>query len=642
MSVGDKLLKAAAGGASDPVYVDDVFSTLVRTGTGGSPTIVNNIDLAGEGGLVWVKSRSQSYDHNLFDTERGTSKKLTANSNGAEGTIDGVTAFNSNGFTLGDSPNVDWNDSSFTYCYWTFRKQENFFDIVTYTGNGNNPRNISHNLGGQPGMVIVKRVDSSDNWCVWHRKAAGYGETDGYYQGRLDDDVAFGYSTVTGASSTTFTVNANAGVNQNGGSYIAYIFAHHNNDGEFGENSDEDIIKCGGYTGTGSDLSIDLGFEPQWILFKKTNGTADWVIRDSMRGTTDNFRAELYPNSSDAEYNHTSGTVAFTPTGFRLPIQNGTYNTNGDKFIYVAIRRPHKPASEFAATDLFDITLTSQDNTAVQTSLNRTDFNIQKHRGDSTFFLAQSRLTGNLAGLRPSGTDAESNYSSSDPRGVFDTQGKVKAYTGSSNVIWSWMRAKGFFDVVTYSATGSANLVVNHNLGVAPEVVLVKKRSGSANWAWSSGFGGTLVQTEFNQDATASSSKGYVDSVTSTTFTTGGSGAVISSGDYIAYLFASVNGISKVGSYTGTGNDVNVDCGFSSGARFVLVKCSTSDGHWYLWDAERGIVAGNDPYLYILYSRAEVTNTDYIDPLSSGFTITSSAPADINNSGDTYIFYAIA
>jgi hypothetical protein len=111
---------------------------------------------------------------------------------------------------------------------------------------------------------------------------------------------------------------------------------------------------------------------------------------------------------------------------------------------------------------------------------------------------------------------------------------------------------------------------------------------------------------------------------------------------YIAYLFATLAGVSKVGSYTGTGADLNVDCGFSAGARFILIKRTDSTGDWYVWDSARGIVAGNDPYLLLNSLAAEVTSTDYIDPLSSGFTVTSSAPAALNASGGTYIFLAIA
>ena len=115
-----------------------------------------------------------------------------------------------------------------------------------------------------------------------------------------------------------------------------------------------------------------------------------------------------------------------------------------------------------------------------------------------------------------------------------------------------------------------------------------------------------------------------------------------SSQDYIVYLFASLDGVSKVGSYTGTGSNINVDCGFTAGARFVLIKRTDSSGDWYVWDTSRGIVIGNDPYLLLNSNAAEVTNTDYIDPLNAGFTVTSSAPAALNANGGTYLFLAIA
>jgi hypothetical protein len=100
--------------------------------------------------------------------------------------------------------------------------------------------------------------------------------------------------------------------------------------------------------------------------------------------------------------------------------------------------------------------------------------------------------------------------------------------------------------------------------------------------------------------------------------------------------------VSKVGSYTGSGTTKDIDCGFTNGARFVLIKRTDSTGDWYLWDTARGIVSGNDPFLLLNSTVAEVTNTDYIDPLSSGFQISSTAPAAINASGGSFIYLAIA
>jgi len=111
---------------------------------------------------------------------------------------------------------------------------------------------------------------------------------------------------------------------------------------------------------------------------------------------------------------------------------------------------------------------------------------------------------------------------------------------------------------------------------------------------------------------------------------------------FIAYLFATCAGVSKVGSYTGTATTKQVDCGFTAGARFVLIKRTDSTGDWYVWDSARGIVSGNDPYLLLNSTAAEVTSTDYIDTYSAGFELSSTAPAAINASGGTFIFLAIA
>ena len=113
--------------------------------------------------------------------------------------------------------------------------------------------------------------------------------------------------------------------------------------------------------------------------------------------------------------------------------------------------------------------------------------------------------------------------------------------------------------------------------------------------------------------------------------------------NFICHLFASQPGVSKVGTYSGTGSDINIDCGFDAGARFVMIKRTGGPGDWYVWDSVRGITSGNDPYTTINTTNvAQVTNTDYIDPLNAGFTVTSSAPQGLNASGNTYLFLAIA
>jgi hypothetical protein len=111
---------------------------------------------------------------------------------------------------------------------------------------------------------------------------------------------------------------------------------------------------------------------------------------------------------------------------------------------------------------------------------------------------------------------------------------------------------------------------------------------------------------------------------------------------YVAYLFATCSGVSKVGSYTGTATTQVINCGFAAGARFVMIKRTDSTGDWYVWDSARGIIAGNDPYVLMNTNAVEVTSTDYVDTAASGFELSSTAPAAINASGGTFIFLAIA
>jgi hypothetical protein len=215
-------------------------------------------------------------------------------------------------------------------------------------------------------------------------------------------------------------------------------------------------------------------------------------------------------------------------------------------------------------------------------------------------------------------------------------------------------RAPGFFDVVCYSGDGTypAARAIPHNLGVAPELMIYKCRSASVSWEVQLNVSGSdylRAYLDTNLAAAGSGSSlpygGYAAAPDASNIYVRDAGGNVINGSgqtYIAYLFATLAGVSKVGSYTGTGTTLSIDCGFTAGARFVLIKRTDSTGDWYFWDTARGIVSGDDPYLLLNSNAAEVTNTDYIDPLSSGFQISSTAPAAINASGGTYIFLAIA
>jgi hypothetical protein len=242
-------------------------------------------------------------------------------------------------------------------------------------------------------------------------------------------------------------------------------------------------------------------------------------------------------------------------------------------------------------------------------------------------------------------TDAEANlYSTSskgrDLRVGQDALGNINV-NGESYASWRFSRAPGFFDVVTFTGNNSEVQTVPHGLGVVPEMMWVKANSSFSWKVWyptDNNHGQLILDTDVASEEYVWN-WGAVPTETEMTIGGGGNRPGIRT---VVYLFASVPGISKVGSYTGTGHDgLDVNCGFTTGARFVLIKRLDSMGDWYVWDTERGITAGDDPYLFLNRSAAEVTNTNYIAPLSSGFTLTNHIGA-LNSNGGKYLFYAIA
>ena len=622
----------AANTLSKPLQVEDVFSTYLYKGTGADQTITNGIDLAGEGGLVWVKGRSGTagssawggdIGHNLFDST-APQKPLNSALNNARTNFGAAGVnFTGTGFTVGYNGYNDLNYSSFPYVSWSFRKAEKFFDIVTYTGDGTTNRQISHNLGSAPGCIIVKRTNALKDWAVYHRST---GNT--HYAALNTSETFYDWHTWwqdTDPTSTNFTVGNSAFVNANGDTYVAYIFAHNDGDGDFGPDGNADIIKCGSVS-YNAGATVDLGFEPQWVLIKPSSSAGNWILNDVMRGMPSGSSGpRLDADTSGGEL--ANATVVYpTSTGFTMP----AFLYNPTDLIYIAIRRP--TAVPESATDVFGISYAQDENTVPFP----VDFMLTKANGVD-YTKARDRLRGGTKYLLTSTTHAD--LSGTDI-GFDDMTGTGLTGWGTSFIHYNWKRAPNFFDVVAYEGTGSVR-TVSHNLGVAPEMMWIKRRDSTGTWCvYHTGLDASSPEDYFlylDTQTPFNNANMFNDTApTSSVFTVNNnSNSNTSGGEYIAYLFATVAGVSKVGSVTHSGT-TNVDCGFTSGARFVLLKRTDATGDWYVWDSERGIVSGNDPYLLLNTTGAEVTNTDYIDPLSSGFTITSSFTA-----GD-YIFYAIA
>ena len=652
------------GVAAVPNYIEDVFSTWLYTGngTGSAPsgtaqTITNGVDLAGKGGLVWIKNRSSTRPHGLYDTSRGAYQYLTTSGGGSPGTgaqlnfnPGGVSAFNSNGFTVFDDSSSTYavNGSGLTYASWTFREAPKFFDVVTYTGTGS-ARTVAHNLGSVPGCMIVKRLDDETDWTVYHRSL---GATQRLFlngtQAALDGTASWNSTEPT---STNFSLGASSAVNGSGGTFVAYLFAH--NAGGFGLTGTDNVISCGSFTTDGSGAAtVSLGYEPQWFLFKRTDDTSNWRILDVMRGGSLTQSNPLIPNTSAAESSFGSFWNP-TATGFNIINQ-----TASSTWIYIAIRRgPMKTPTTGTSVFLPSTYVGSNSvNQVINTSFT-VDMTWARARNATVSMEDYDRLRGNTVRLSTDSTDAEVSATAL----FFDLSNSVSLIAGNNLnystlnfIAYNFRRAPGFFDEVCYTGDGSATRSINHNLGVPPELAIFKSRSVSGN-SW------VVVQkdvcTSPNQllvlnDTIAlvttgnifSSTGGFAAASTATTLNNiGSSGAINGSGNtQVAYLFASCPGVSKVGSYTGTGTTQTINCGFTSGARFVMIKRTDSTGDWYVWDSARGIVAGNDPYLLLNSTAAEVTSNDTIDTNSTGFVVNQVSATNVNVSSATYIFLAIA
>jgi hypothetical protein len=649
------------GVAAVPQYIEEVFQTWLYTGNGSTQTITNGIDLSTKGGLVWLKERNNARSHFLQDSARTITSYLSSDNTDAASSGTAVTALNTTGFTLGSQGGT--NGSANNYVSWSFRKQPKFFDVVTWTGSNDSGTNIgkgivSHNLGSAPGCVIVKNTTSgSTNWIVYHRSLSGgyrvlLNTTDAQtnagsvaYFSKYTDGVGWAQ---TNPDANNIYVGYNFQTNDAGATMVAYLFAH--DAGGFGTAGTDNVISCGSFTTDASGkATVTLGYEPQFIIRKRSDAESNWDMADIMRrmDNTDFYR--LRANLSNAEDTANGGPMLIpTATGFTVQTLGNTAT-----HIYIAIRRgpmkvPTLGTSVFSPNYFptgtsspivtnFPVDLQMYAYPPGTASIN-TVF-VDRLRGVST-----TTTTGGPR-LITSGSAAESAAVSS--LGWSNTGFSKSPSFGPSDaqLYLNFKRAPSFFDEVCYTGDTTAR-TLSHNLTVVPELMIVKNRTnnnGNQNWqVYVSALGNTSrLQLNTTDSVFTGTSIWNSTSPTASVFSLGTSALVNGSGDtYVAYLFATLAGVSKVGTYNGSSGTQTIDCGFAAGARFVLIKRTNSSGDWYVWDSARGMVSGTDPSLLLNSTAAEV-NANSVYAITTGFQIVSTAAA-INATGGTYIFLAIA
>ena len=619
-------LLAATGGGAPKLYADDVFQSYTRVGTGASATVTTNIDMT-KGFTLHSKVRSAADNHAIYDSARGVTFDLATNTTAAQTTqVTGLTAVSATGHTIGTLGKM--NASGDTYVDWVFRQAAKFHKVVSVTKTAGSNATVDLSTLGTVGMVKVKRTDATGSWYVWHRSlTAGkllIGET-------TAAEATLGHITVVG---TTLTL-VNGVIAD--GTYHVEAYAH--------DTSADGLIQCGSFTTDGSgNATVSLGFELQYLHAKATDTALDWTVYDSSRGMAVNSRPRgLRPNLTAVEYD--ADTMTPTATGFNAIVWSASTT-----YAYMAIRRPNKPPT--SGTQVYNaIARTGTGAAATVTGVGfAPDLVLSKARTGSFWAAFFSKLVGAGQTLRYTTSVAEE----SDPAAVtaflmdgvsLGSDGSIGSINiGATNYInYYFRRAVGVCDVVCDAGTGVAHTIA-HGLGATPEMVIRKRRNGIEHWRiYSAHLPNTTILDETSAAKSTDTTAWNSASPTASVFTVGTGAAVnTNAATHVTYLFASLAGVSKCGSYTGTAATKQIDCGFTAGARFVLIKRTDAAGDWYVWDSVRGIIAGNDPYLLLNSTAVEVTTTDYIDPYAAGFELSSTAPAAINASGGNFIYLAIA
>ena len=319
----------------------DYFDTKLYTGNNTSQSITG---LNFKPDWCWIKSRSNTEKHVLQDVLIGTGYELTSQDTSAQNpTSTSITSFNSDGITVGSANAV--NDNSINYVNWNWKANgagssntdgsinttytsantTSGFSISTYTGTGANAT-VGHGLGVVPKMIIIKRLDVTSSWRIYH---ASLGNTKNIV---LNTTAAEATSSTmwnnTSPTSTTFSLGSYDEVNGSSAPHVAYCFA-----------DVQGFSKFGSYTGNGNanGTFVYTGFKPALVIFKKTSGTGGWNMFDTKRDPFNVQDQILRANANNAEASDSGySDNDFLSNGFKLRQTWGEMNGSGATYIYMA------------------------------------------------------------------------------------------------------------------------------------------------------------------------------------------------------------------------------------------------------------------------------------------------------------------
>ena len=319
----------------------DYFNTVTYTGNGSTTQTITGVGFQPD--WVWLKNRSTTNDHNVYDVVRGSSKRLEPNNTNAEVDIGSDFTFQSDGFYVGDRGDTNGNGNSQVAWNWkaggsgsantdgtinttsTSVNTTAGFSISKYTATGNNAT-VGHGLGAVPKMIIIKDLEDSggSNWGVYHNSIGNTNFLELNTTAALDTSIGLWNNTTP--TSSVFSIGTNDRVNNVGNDFIAYCFAEKTGYSKFGS-----------YVGNGNanGTFVYTGFKPAFVMVKASSDTSAWYIYDNKRAGYNVKNYQLYPNVSNAE--GTTDQVDLLSNGFKWRDITGDPNSSGRTYIYMAI-----------------------------------------------------------------------------------------------------------------------------------------------------------------------------------------------------------------------------------------------------------------------------------------------------------------
>lgn len=634
MSLLDLIKLAAAG--SPGLHISQVYDIKTYKGDGIANRIISSeVDMSVSGGMVLSRrfDTASSPGHKLW---RAPAEKIDLDSTGVFNTFTGVNEYATNGLRIGSGDII--NASGIDYVLHIFKKFPQFFDIVQYAGTGG-VRNINHNLGIAPGFMLIKCDSPTFPFVIYHKDLGPTKYTLLSVSSVVSDSS---YWNDTAPTAAQFTVGAAPNTNASGGNIYAFLLAHNPTLGVF----------CGSFTtDIFGNAEITTGWEPQTMFFARSSGSPDSnrILTDTDLGWSYETNSKVFNvNLNDAQANVSLGYP--TDKGFKV-----TNLTASSDYWFVAIKKNDK--AQLDPSKVFHVSQDVRSGTAnyeiaglpfkpdVWVSSNLSD-------GSKTLVHMSKRFKQNTAlawhnaqtdaGLFPNG-----NYLFK-ASSVVITPSSAEINTGT-NVNYFLRCSPGFFDELVFDKSDGVHFLT-HNLKAVPEFILLKKAinlySQIPYVEWGV-YHKDISLPETKALSFLSSGVPQVLAVWNNTAPTAKqvtiapvNGAGV--GDtYSVWLFASLLGVCKVGSYVGNGTSQTIDCNFTAGARFILIKRIDAAGAWVVFDSVRGIVAGNDPY-FLFNALPHITTEDAVDPTSVGFIVNQIANSNINISAATYVYLAIA